>query len=145
MKVLLDTNVLIEFFRAPEKRETFESRAGRPLVFLSSIVVLELFAGCRTSRQTKALESFLKPFEKAGRILIPDYESFRKTGKVLAALGRDNVEASRRRIMVNDVLIAVTAVRSGAVLVSANAHDFRLIEQYLGLRWILPDSHFNHA
>jgi hypothetical protein len=46
MKVLLDTNVLIGFFRDPRRK------------------ALELFAGCRTARQEKALAYFLKPFGK---------------------------------------------------------------------------------
>jgi len=138
MKVLLDTNVLIGFFRSPSEREEFESRARRPLLLLSSVVALELFAGCRTPRQEKALASFLKPFEKAGRVVTPDYASFQETGRVLAGLGRDGVGAAHCRQITNDVLIAVTASKAGAVVVTANSRDFSRIERYTPVRWMLP-------
>ncbi len=79
MKVVLDTNVLIGFFRDPRRKEEFESRVHRPLFFMSSIVALELFAGCRTPREEKALANFLKPFEKGGRIVTPDHACFRES------------------------------------------------------------------
>jgi predicted nucleic acid-binding protein len=43
-----------------------------------------------------------------------------------------------RRHIVNDVLIAVTAARSGMVVVTANASDFSRIENYAPVRWMLP-------
>ncbi len=43
-EVLLDTNVLIGFFRHPGEREKFDAQMSRPLLFMSSIVALELFA-----------------------------------------------------------------------------------------------------
>ena len=138
MKVLLDTNVLIGFLRNTDQREEFESRLSRPLVFISSVVVLELFAGCRTPRQEKALESFLKPFQKAGRLITPDHGSFRDAGRVLAKLGQEGLGSGRLRQIVNDVLIAVTAAKAGLILVTANKRDFSLIEKYTPVRWMLP-------
>jgi predicted nucleic acid-binding protein len=138
MKVLLDTNVVIGFFRNPGAKEEFESRTHRPLLFMSSVVTLELLAGCRTSRQETALANFLKPFEKAARIITPDHACFREAGRVLAGLGRDQIGTAHRRQIVNDVLIAVTAARSGAVVVTSNARDFALIEKRTPMRWMLP-------
>jgi predicted nucleic acid-binding protein len=138
MKVLLDTNVLIGFFRNPRKKEKFESRSHRPLLFMSSMVALELFAGCRTAREEKALASFLKPFEKAGRVVTPDHACFREAGRVLAGLGRDGMGTAHRRQIVNDVLIAVAAGRAGVVVVTANATDFTLIQRHTPVRWMLP-------
>ncbi|MGH9582908.1 MAG: type II toxin-antitoxin system VapC family toxin [Bryobacteraceae bacterium] len=137
--MLLDTNVLIGFFRNPGPRKEFESRARRPLLFMSSIVTLELFAGCRTPRQAKDLDAFLKPFEKAGRVVTPDHGSFREAGRILAALGRDGMGTAHRRLIVNDVLIAMTSVKSGSVLVTRNGSDFSLIEKHTPVRWMLPD------
>ncbi len=138
MKVLLDTNVLIGFFRDPRRKEEFESRIRRPLLFMSSIVALELFAGCRTARQEKALANFLKPFEKADRVVTPDHACFREAGRVLAGLWRDGMGTAHRRQIVNDVLIAVTAGRTGVVVVTANAGDFVVIEKHTPVRWMLP-------
>jgi predicted nucleic acid-binding protein len=55
--------------------------------FLSSIVALELFAGCRTSREKTALGKFLKPFEKADHIVTPDPACFREAELVLWGIG----------------------------------------------------------
>ena len=76
MKVLFDTNVWINFFRDPEYKEEFESRTNRPLCYMSSVVAMELFAGCRTARQQQAMSSFLKPFENAGRLITPDHGAY---------------------------------------------------------------------
>jgi predicted nucleic acid-binding protein len=105
---------------------------------MSSVVALELFAGCRTARQAKALAGFLKPFEKAGRLVTPDHACYREAGRVLAGLGRDGVGITHRRQIVNDVLIAVSAVRSGMVVATANAGDFRRIERHVAVRWVSP-------
>ncbi len=140
MKVLLDTNVLIGFFRNPGRREEFESRTRRPLLFMSSIVALELFAGCVTPGHEKALTSFLKPLEKAGRIVTPDHACCREAGRVLAGLARDGIGKAHRRQIVNDVLIAVTAARSGVVVVTANAADFSLIQKHTPVHWMPPHS-----
>ena len=94
MKLLLDTNVLIGFFRNPQMRQHFELRmAGSPYC-LSSVVALELRAGCRNGRQEKELAAFLKPFEKADRLFAPDRASFVDSGRVLAKLAEDGITLS---------------------------------------------------
>lgn len=138
MKVVLDTNVWIGFFRNPAQKDAFESRMHRPLLFMSSIVAMELFAGCRTPRRQKDLANFLKPFEKAGRILVPDHACFREAGIALAALANDGIGSSHLRQIVNDVLIAVTAARAGAILITANTGDFSRIEEHIAMRWMTP-------
>ena len=138
MKAVLDTNVLIDFFRNPNHKEEFEAKTLRPQFFMSSVVAMELFAGCRTKRQQSELKSFLKPFEKAKRVITPDHSGFLEAGIVLARLGAQGEDVIRRRQLVNDILIAVTAARAGAVVITANARDFALIEVYAQVRWMLP-------
>ena len=139
MKAVLDTNVLIDFFRHPQHREAFESRTMRPQFLMSSMVAMELFAGCRTKPARHALDSFLKPFEKAGRVVSPDHACFLESGRVLAKLGVDGVSLAQRRQMVNDTVIAVSATRAGAIVVTANARDFARIGKHTPLRWIRPE------
>lgn len=138
MKALLDTNVLIGFFLNPNQKEEFEARTLRPQIFMSSVVAMELFAGCRTNLQQRELASLLKPFERAGRMLTPTHACFSEAGRVLAGLGADGVQAVERRSLVNDVLIAVTAARNGVVVVTANVKDFSRIERHTPVRWMLP-------
>ena len=138
MKVIPDTNVWIEFFRNPNVRVDFESRTHRPILYISSVVVMELYAGCRTSRQRESLTKFLKPFEKAERVVGIDDGCFREAGRVLAALGNAGIGNQHRRQNVNDVLIAVSASRAGAVVITANERDFSAIGRYIPLRWNPP-------
>jgi predicted nucleic acid-binding protein len=138
MKVALDTNVLIHFFRHPEARQSFEAKSRRPLLFLSSVVITELLAGCRTKPQQSALEQFVKPFEKADRIIVPDHATWLESGKTLARMGIAGADANRQRRLFNDILIAVSAYRRGAIVVTANAADFTYIEQFTTVRWQHP-------
>lgn len=138
MKALLDTNVLIDFFRNPNHKEEFEARTLRPQFLMSSVVAMELFAGCRTRRQHTELASFLKAFEKAGRVVTPDHGGLLECGRVLAQLGAQGVSLPQRRHMVSDVMIAVSASRAGAIVVTANARDFALIGRHTPVRWMLP-------
>src|SRR5271166_2841172 len=126
MKAVLDTNVLIDFFRNPNHKEEFEAKTLRPQFFMSSVVAMELFAGCRTKHQQSELKSFLKPFEKAKRVITPDHSGFLEAGIVLARLGAQGEDVIRRRQLGTDILIAVTAARAGAVVITANARDFAL-------------------
>ena len=136
MNVVPDTNVRIELFRNPAKKAEFEARTRRPLLYMSSVVALELFAGCRTEWQRASISGFLKPFEKAGRVVTPDHASYQQAGKALAKLGEAGMGIAARRQIVNDVMIAVTAARFGAVVVAANVHDFALIEKHVPVRWM---------
>ena len=138
MKVLLDTNVLIAFFRDPAAREAFDAQSTRPLLFLSSVVAMELFAGCRTHRQQSAFRAFVKPFEKAGRLVTPDHPALLEAGRVLAQLGAAGIGAAHLRQITNDVIIAVSAARAGIAVVTLNAQDFRRIEKYTPVRWMEP-------
>src|SRR5277367_602431 len=138
MKAVLDTNVLIDFFRNPNHKEEFEAKTLRPQFFMSSVVAMELFAGCRTKRQQSELKSFLKPFEKAKRVIAPDHSAFLEAGIVLARLGAQGVDVVRRRQLVNDIPIAVTAARDGTVVIPGNAQVFSLIKVCAQVRWMLP-------
>ena len=138
MKVVLDTNVLIGFFRNAALMYEFTARVDRPLLFISSIVAMELFAGCRTRQQNSAVVEFLKPFEKANRIIVPDHGGIIEAGRTLARLGNDGIAAAHLRLLRNDVLIAVTAARAGAVVVTANARDFARIQKHTPVQWMRP-------
>jgi predicted nucleic acid-binding protein len=139
MKVVLDTNVLIQFLRNPADRTRFESRLERPLLYMSSIVAMELLAGCTTRREQSALAGFLKPFEKAGRVITPDHTAFWEAGRVLAAIGTEGIGKEHLRRLSNDVLIGISAARAGVALVTKNARDFERIARWSAIRWVKPD------
>lgn len=140
MKTVLDTNVVIGFLRNRARKDAFESRTVRPQLYMSSVVVMELYAGCRTKRHTSHLDAFLEPFEKAKRLITPDHGSFREAGRVLEKLGVAGLTSPELRQITNDVLIAVSALRAGAVVLTSNVADFSRIASQVPVRWLQPDS-----
>ena len=97
---------------------------------------MELFAGCRTKAHERALEGFLRPFRKTGRIVTPDSAAYEEAGRALSRLARSGIGAAHRRALVNDLLIAVSAYRGGLVVVTSNEKDFRLLEKHTPMRWL---------
>ncbi len=103
---------------------------------MSSVVAMELRAGCAAKSDVRSLEKFLRPFDRSGRIVYPNHEMWIRAGSVLADLGRRfAVEPSRRRTMSNDTLIALSAVSIGAAVVTRNARDFALLARAIPLIW----------
>jgi predicted nucleic acid-binding protein len=79
--VLLDTDVLVDFFRGHSKAVAFVN-AHATRIILSSIVVAELYAGVKGDSEKAALESFVSLFRvvpvtaevaKAGGLYKRDY------------------------------------------------------------------------
>ncbi|MCC6537858.1 MAG: type II toxin-antitoxin system VapC family toxin [Bryobacterales bacterium] len=138
MRVLFDTNVLIEYFRNPDKRREFDARVARPTHFFSSVVAMELYAGCRSGRQEAELATFLKPFEKAGRVVTPDHATMLHAGRVIAHLSREGLAKAHLRQISQDVLIAVSAARAGVTVVTNNVRDFERIARWVEVQWITP-------
>ena len=71
---------------------------------------------------------------------MPDHSTLLVAGRVLSALGMDGVGAAERRHMINDVMIAVSATRAGAEVVTSNASDFERIAKFTRLRWMTPEA-----
>lgn len=79
--ILLDTDVLVDFFRGHSKAVAFVN-AHATRIILSSIVVAELYAGVKGDSEKAALESFVSLFRvvpvtaevaKAGGLYKRDY------------------------------------------------------------------------
>ena len=59
--ILLDTDVLVDFFRGHSKAVAFV-KARSPRIILSSIVVAELYAGVKGDAEQEALDNFISLF-----------------------------------------------------------------------------------
>ncbi len=94
------------------------------------IVMLELNAGARSSKQQSLLDKLYKPYSKAGRIIRLENEHYHLEGKIF---GKIRDPASARRLT-NDVLIATAAYSIGAWLFTSNKKDFELIRKHLQLK-----------
>jgi predicted nucleic acid-binding protein len=131
-KVIFDTNVYITAIQAGPAADTSQLLlAALPRTYLSAVVVQELYTGTFDAFGERLVEKFVHQTEKTGRIVVPTYRDWKETGRILARIGRQE-PAQRMRIsrLVNDVLLAMSAVQIGATLFTFNREDFALIARY---------------
>jgi predicted nucleic acid-binding protein len=133
-RVTYDTSVFIAY-----------KPAELPAGFLMSAVVLqELAAGADDKSELQRLDAARRGFEKAGTLLVPTGEDWWLAGKVLNSLLRGlkskrggltpKLPAAEKQRIIRDVLIARTARRAGALLVTDNVSDFKLINRFCAVR-----------
>jgi predicted nucleic acid-binding protein len=118
-RILIDTSVYVDWFRARRHEEIVSGRQGPPS--LSSVVAMELLAGTRASR---GLTEWTTKFWRSGRMLIPTWEVWKTTGRVLRELNRRGTGSTA---LTNDALIAMTARTEGLKVFTTNGRDFARI------------------
>ena len=107
---------------------------------LSTVVLMELSAGAADASQRKVYETLFRGYQKEGRLIIPTYEDWLLTSKILFLLAhsrRRSEHGKLRRLppgasqrLALDVLIAVSARRWKAQVVTENWTDFKAIQRY---------------
>jgi predicted nucleic acid-binding protein len=142
--VLFDTSIYITALRLGAEAALGLRRiaAGGP-VWLSSVVLEELYAGART-RSRHLVERFERDFHRAGRILVPNLADWTQTGKVLALLAaKYDYEQIGKGRLTNDSLIAISAGRLGITVITANARDFAKLAEFRPFQWRVdgPEAH----
>jgi predicted nucleic acid-binding protein len=141
MPVLFDSSIYITALRtAGEAASLVQRWAGESPVWLSSVVLEELYAGTNP-KDHRTLEKLERDFDRANRLLIPELSDWTRAGKVLASLaqkyGYERIGQSR---LTNDALIATSAARSGITVLTANGRDFARLAEFCPLRWRLQKS-----
>lgn len=118
--LLLDTDVLVEFLRGRLRAAEFLESTERSLA-ISAVSVAELFAGTRGKKEEAALETFLGAFE-----IVPiDAATAREAGKLRREFGRSHGTG------LADAMIAASASRRGARLVTFNRRHFPFVKDLL--------------
>jgi predicted nucleic acid-binding protein len=114
--ILLDTDVLVDYLREyPPAVEYLESR--RENLSTSVVVVAELYAGAREGSERTALSTLLSLFE----IIPVDAELAERGGLLRRDFG------PKHGTGLADALIAASAQKSGAELVTLNAKHFSML------------------
>lgn len=115
--ILVDTDVLVDYLREhPPAVEYLESR--REDLSTSAVVVAELYVGVREGKERAALNTLLSLFE-----VIPiDTELAERGGLLRRDFG------PKHGTGLADALIAATAQRTGAELVTLNAKHFPMLQ-----------------
>ncbi len=136
-KIVLDTNVFIDYLRAGLHADWVAGHAGNTVRFLSSIVLFELRVGADTKKRRRVIDHVKAAFP-ASRLIAPGAELYDRAGTLFRHL-HGSRDAAGRLGALNDLLIALTAWQLGATVVTSNVDDFRAIARHVrGLRWIAP-------
>ena len=137
-KVLLDTNVFIDYLRAELHADWIFGGVSHIVRFLSSVVLMELRIGANTARRQRAVDRIQAAFPTS-RLIAPLPPLFDHAGRLFRTLHGDGSGLDDRLGPVNDLLIALTARQIGAIVLTSNLDEFRQIARYLpGLRIVAP-------
>jgi predicted nucleic acid-binding protein len=137
-KVLLDTNVFIDYLRAELYVDWIFGGVSHIVRFLSSVVLMELRIGADTARRQRAIDRIQAAFPTS-RLIAPLPPLFDHAGRLFRTLHGDGSGLDDRLGPVNDLLIALTARQIGATVLTSNLDEFRQIARHLpGLRIVPP-------
>ena len=84
-KVLIDTNVFVDYLRVGFHADWVFGRVGDTIRFLSSVVLMELRLGADTLRRKKAVDRIKAAFPH-GRLIAPAPQVFDHTGQLFRIL-----------------------------------------------------------
>jgi predicted nucleic acid-binding protein len=137
-KVLLDTNVFIDYLRADLHADWIFGGVSNIIRFLSSIALMELRIGADTPRRQRAVDHIQAAFPPS-RLIAPLPQLFDQAGRLFRILYGDGSGLQDRLGPVNDLLIALTARQIGATVLTSNLEEFHQIAKCLpGLRTAAP-------
>lgn len=101
-------------------------------MYLCSVVAAEIYAGAHTVQSMRLVDRLLAPYLKSGRVVFPHHSDWIAMGKVAAIIVRRAPSyRSKLPALQNDILIALSAKRCGATLVTENEADFVLIQRFV--------------
>ncbi|MDF0667336.1 MAG: type II toxin-antitoxin system VapC family toxin [Nitrospira sp.] len=137
-KVLLDTNVLIDFLRAGMHPEWVLGGHGPVVRFISAVVLLELRLGADSPKRKKAVDRIQQAFQ-GGRTLGLTPSILDHAGRLFRAVHGTAPGFRDRLGPMNDMLIALTAREIGATVITSNVLEFRRIAGKIpGLKVVAP-------
>jgi predicted nucleic acid-binding protein len=126
---ILDTSVYIDHWERGLYSDTLEDLRRAYIVRHSAVVLSELRRGAR-GRYAERLVASL--FELATILWEPSAADWWEAGRLIRNVGdKQDWDINKRRDFQNDALIALTARRHGATVVTANSSDFELLRSVL--------------
>jgi len=115
--ILLDTDVLVDFFRGHVKAVAFMSNYSDRII-LSSIAVAELFAGAKDSAEQATIEAFVSLF----RVVPVNVEIAKAGGLYKSRFGKSH------GIGLADAILAATAETEDAELKTLNIKHYPMLK-----------------
>ena len=115
--ILLDTDVLVDFFRGYSQAVAFIN-ANSSRIVLSSIVVADLYAGIKGKAEQAAIESFVSLF----RVIPVDAKIAKAGGLYRRDYGKSH------GLGLADAILAATAEIENAELTTLNTEHYPMIQ-----------------
>ncbi len=129
MKVVFDTNVYIAWIRG--RKYSYLLMDYKTQKYLSSVVLMELWAGAKTKHSTRIIEKLQKPYINAERVVTPSARDFIIAGRFISAVPGRYINKIQKSGFINDFYIALNAQSIGAVLYTENREDYMIIGNYI--------------
>lgn len=112
-KVLIDTDVLINFLRGRETAKAYLlSLLEDSIIYCSPITIAEIYAGMKELEREKTTE------------LIDSLNIFDITREIAEKAGNYKRDEKKQSLELDDCLIAATAFINGVVLATGNGKDY---------------------
>ncbi|HKZ57358.1 MAG TPA: PIN domain-containing protein [Thermodesulfovibrionales bacterium] len=133
IKKVIDTNIFIDRFSSPDLYRGIFLSSG--IVYLSSIVLMELRAGVHTKQAVRAIDEMFDFFRQVGRIWVPSITDYEKAGEIISKLQvSKGYNIKKSASITNDCLIAASVRSMGATLYTKNKKDFMAIQDVFHLK-----------
>lgn len=134
--LIFDTSVYVSAFRNGDL-DIFSVRStGTVPLWLSSVVIEELYAGASDASAQKVLNKLEKEFDSLYRVLVPNQNDWISTGRLMNKIGEKyGFEKIGKARLTNDVLIAMSAARTGLSILTTNTKDFKRIAEFRKFDW----------
>ena len=140
-----DTSVIIS-------RRITELLAMASSFLMSAIVLMELSASTADDSKRKHHEKAFRVYQKQNRLIVPDLEDWLLTSKILFLLTNSRRQFERGKLrplppgasqrLALDVLLAVSARRCKAQVVTENWADFKVIQRYCNTKIVKAANFF---
>jgi predicted nucleic acid-binding protein len=132
---VIDTSVYIDHWERSLHVETLERVRKVFVVRYSAVVLSELRRGARTREAERTVSRLHR---LAREVWEPTAGDWWEAGRIIRGLGDEHHwDRVKRRDVQNDALIALTARRHGASVVTANREDFGLLARELGISLVV--------
>ena len=123
-----DTSALLEAIRRRERWPALLRALQSGQIWLSSVVLAELYAGTRSPEDRLILDRIAAAMRRVDRLLTPDDDDWTRAGQLIARQVRLH-GALRPRDHLADVLILISAARIRGVVITANLRHFEAWER----------------
>jgi predicted nucleic acid-binding protein len=118
-RVLVDTSILIDFFRKKNRKKSILYKLqGKHEIYISTITEFEFLAGVKEER-TVSINSFFKNLEVIG---------FDSKAAIIASSIYKDLKSKNQIIEFRDIFIAATAIANRLPLSTLNIEHFKRVE-----------------